>query len=197
MTEEQIAQIIGEVVDREGGYVFSNRKNDLGKHTFAGVLLRTYNAWLRRRGAPALTAAQFEKDARAAAKSPKHPMRENVRTIYREEYIDRFKALPKGLRETIIDAAVNVGWPRAARWLQGVVGAPQDGVVGPITLRRARDLWRQGKAARLGALLAVADIRMTFYVKLARRKPETQLSNLLGWKNRTFDVLREEVEALK
>lgn len=190
MDEERIGVIVDGIVVREGGWKYTNRKHDRGGRTFGGCTMKTYNAWLRHQGLPVLAEAQFEAEAKAAAKDPGHPMRGNVRALYRHEYIERFLPLPKGLREAVIDAGVNSGWPRAARWCQKIVGTAEDGVIGPATLRAARELWKQGAAARRDALTDFSRERMEFCIKLARSKP-AQMANLLGWSNRTFGVLKE------
>ena len=192
MDEAKIAAVVDDIIDREGRGKFTNRKADRGGPSFEGITWKTYNAWLRKQGKPALTQDEFATIGRCAAKDPRHALRRHVREIYRETYVDPFKALPRGLREMTIDAGVLSGWPRAARWAQQVVDAPQDGVIGPITLRRARDVWRTA-GERRKALVDFADLRLDFYIALARRKPQ-QMANLRGWKNRTMAVLAETLE---
>ena len=188
-------RVVEDIVEKEGGPKFTNRRADLGGPTFMGMTWETYARLGRKFGKwKPLDKAEFTRTARFAVADPDHPMRANVRLGYRLEYIEPYRGLPKGLRWAITDLGVNVGPPRASRILQDVVDAPQDGVVGPITLRRARDLWRTGKAARVEALVAVADARLDWYIRLARRKPN-QMANLRGWKNRTMSVLQESLEA--
>jgi len=56
--------------------------------------------------------------------------------IYKTGYWDKCKCddLPTGVDYAVFDAAVNSGPGRAAKWLQGAVGAVQDGGVGVNTL---------------------------------------------------------------
>lgn len=76
----------------------------------------------------------------SAASYPDLPIRaltpDQARAIYRRDYWDRVRGdrLPPPLALLVFDAAVNCGVGRAARWLQGVLGVAQDGVVGDITL---------------------------------------------------------------
>lgn len=76
----------------------------------------------------------------SAASYPDLPIRaltpDQARTIYRRDYWDRVRGdrLPAPLALLVFDAAVNCGVGRAARWLQGVLGVAQDGVVGEVTL---------------------------------------------------------------
>ena len=63
-----------------------------------------------------------------------------AKRIYYERYWNAVKAddLPAAVRYLVFDAAVNSGDGQAARWLQRAVGAKDDGVIGPITLRATR-----------------------------------------------------------
>ena len=186
---------VDEIIRREGGYVFSNRKNDRGGATFAGLTYTNYNAigratrqWPGLNGVPA-----FEREARAAEKDPKHPMRQRVRFAFKYEYLDRFKGLPAGLREMTQDAAINCGWKTAAKWVQKAVGAAPDGIVGPDTLRAARDMWRKG-GDRRAVMLSMTKQRLERYGRLCQRKP-AQVENLVGWQRRAMAVLTETMEA--
>ena len=62
---------------------------------------------------------------------------EQAKAIYRRSYWDAVRAddLPEGVRYAVFDAAVNSGTTQAAKWLQRAVGASDDGVIGPQTLR--------------------------------------------------------------
>ena len=187
---------IDDIIDREGRGKLTNRKADLGGWTYSGVTFASWRRIARKTGAiPLLTQDEFIERARAASKDPDHPFNLDVRIAYKVEYIEPYKGLPRGLREAITDAGVNLGPPRASKILQQVLCVAQDGVVGVKTLGAARDLWRAGKPARVEALVAVADARLDWYIRLARRKPQ-QMANLRGWKNRTMSVLQESLEAL-
>lgn len=192
MEREKINAIVDDLIEREGRWKYTNRKNDLGGPTFAGVTLKTLNKWSKKHGGEALTPAEFESAARAATKDPNHPLRNNVRVIYEGEFIKPFVGLPRGLRELTIDAGVNCGWPRAARWCQQAVGSHPDGIVGPKTLRKARDLWRK-QDARRAALVDFSGQRLEYYGRLCKRRPE-QVENLVGWQRRTIAVLGEAME---
>lgn len=64
-----------------------------------------------------------------------------ARHIYRREYWQAVRAeeLPPGVRYAVFDAAVNSGVRQSIRWLQRALGVADDGVIGPVTLRAARD----------------------------------------------------------
>lgn len=62
---------------------------------------------------------------------------EQAQDIYRRDYWDKAACgkLPASLALLVFDATVNNGVGRAVRWLQAALRVPQDGVVGPGTLR--------------------------------------------------------------
>lgn len=110
----------------EGGY--SNHPNDPGGATMKGVTQRTYDAYRRRIGQP--------KQAVRAIRDTE------VYAIYKGQYWDAIRAddLPEGVAYCVFDAAVNSGSGRAVRWLQEIIGAKVDGVVGNETITKAADL---------------------------------------------------------
>jgi lysozyme family protein len=74
----------------------------------------------------------------------------DAQAIYRRDYWDRVAAdrLPPSLALLVFDAAVNSGTARAARWLQGAVGAAPDGDIGGRTVAAvAAYVTAQGEAA--------------------------------------------------
>lgn len=108
-----------EVLKHEGGYV--NHPSDPGGRTNRGVTQRTWEAWT---GKPA-----SEADMRGLTV-------EDVRPLYRKRYWDEVRGsdLPAGLALCVFDFGVNAGPSRAVRFLQRLVGASQDGLMGPATL---------------------------------------------------------------
>ena len=108
------------ILKHEGGYV--NHPRDPGGATNKGVTQATYNSYRARVGLPRRDVRQIE-DGEVAA-------------IYRQQYWDAIRAddLPPGLAYCVFDAAVNSGPARAVRWLQKLIGAKQDGIVGNETL---------------------------------------------------------------
>ena len=66
---------------------------------------------------------------------------EHVQEIYKKNYWDRVMAdeLDTGLDLATFDWAVNSGPGRPARVLQSLVGAKEDGVIGPKTMARIKD----------------------------------------------------------
>ena len=66
----------------------------------------------------------------------KNLTREDVEPIYKKNYWDKMKCddLPPGLDLCVFDFGVNAGPRRAAKYLQKLVGATADGIIGPGTL---------------------------------------------------------------
>lgn len=110
---------LAEILHHEGG--FANHKLDPGGVTMLGVTKRVWEQWT---GKPASIA-----DMRALTP-------EKVAPLYRKNYWDAAECdeLPAALALCVFDFAVNAGPARSARYLQGVVGAAQDGKIGPATL---------------------------------------------------------------
>lgn len=108
-----------EVLLHEGGYV--NHPKDPGGRTNLGVTQRVYEEWI---GYP------------VSEKIMRELKVDQVKTLYKVKYWDvvRGDDLPLGLDLCVFDFAVNTGTGRAARYLQQMVGATEDGQIGPRTL---------------------------------------------------------------
>ena len=113
------------LLKQEGGYV--NNRHDPGGMTNLGVTKRVWEAWTHR---PA-----SEADMRALTPAMVAP-------LYRVQYWQAIcgDSLHPALALCVFDFAVNSGPSRAARYLQRLVGAGQDGHIGPATLA-ALDKW--------------------------------------------------------
>lgn len=105
----------------EGGW--SDHPKDPGGATMRGVTLAVFRRWV-----PGASKA----DLRAISDAM-------VEKIYRVDYWNpiRGEQLPAGVDLATFDFGVNSGPFRAAKYLQAIVGAKQDGVVGPATLKAA------------------------------------------------------------
>ena len=160
------------LLKQEGGYV--NNRHDPGGMTNLGVTKRVWEAWTHR------TAS--EADMRALTPT-------TVAPLYRVQYWNGISgdALHPALALCVFDFAVNSGPSRAARYLQRLVGARQDGYIGPGTLA-ALDKWL--------AANSVAKAVRTYQTE--RRIFYRQLDGFpvfgKGWLNRCDDV---ETAALK
>ncbi len=112
--------------------------------------------------------------------------RERAATIYWNEYWTRCRAheMPARVGEVVANIAVNAGHGRASRWLQAAVGAAQDGVIGPVTLKLT---WQANRDTLVRALL---DRTEAHYRSIAKG---SRLAKFLkGWLNRN-NSLREVV----
>lgn len=107
---------------------------------------------------------------------------DQLATVYRRHYWDAVSGaeLPDGVDYAVFDFAVNSGPSRAAKYLQKVVVAPQDGKIGPATLKAVR--------AKMHATVIheLCDDRMAFLKRL-----DTWPTFGKGWTRRVTDVRTE------
>lgn len=117
--KENFQAALDHVLRSEGGFV--NHPLDPGGMTNLGVTKKVWEEWVDH--------SVDEKAMRALTP-------EDVMPLYKHIW-DRVKgdALPDGVDYVVFDAAVNSGPGRAAKWLQGAVGAWVDGSIGPNTLK--------------------------------------------------------------
>lgn len=156
------------VLKHEGGW--SDHPKDPGGATMKGVTLANFRRYIK----PNAT----KEDLRRITD-------EQVATIYRRYYWDAVAGaeLPGGIDYAVFDFAVNSGPARAAKYLQAVVGAKQDGKIGPATLKATRAM------VRAAVINDLCDRRMDFL----RRLP-TWGTFGRGWTSRVSGV---RAEALK
>lgn len=166
MARSNFPAALKELLIHEGGYV--NHPKDPGGRTNLGVTQRVYEDWV------------------------KHPVDEkimrsltvdHVRALYKANYWDAVKGddLPIGLDLCVFDFAVNAGVRRGARYLQRLVGATPDGVVGPATIAAVRRYVRENSLA--DAINAYQDARVDYYKQL-----KTFPTFGRGWLRRVKDV---------
>lgn len=152
--DECFARLLG----NEGGYV--NNPKDLGGETNWGISKRSY---------PELDIKNLTQDA--------------AKAIYKRDFWEKCRCdeLPPVVAFAIFDCAVNSGNLQAVKLLQKTVGVAVDGIIGPVTLRRAADVEpNQLTAQYLGHRLQfMTELRPwdTFSKGWARRIAE-QLVNL-------------------
>jgi len=117
------ARSLAAVLRHEGG--FSDHPADNGGATNKGVTLATYRKLVN----PAGTVQDL-----------KRITNDEVAKVYRVGYWDVIQgdALPSGVDYATFDYATNSGPGRAVKALQGVLGVPVDGIVGPVTLAAAK-----------------------------------------------------------
>jgi lysozyme family protein len=119
--DQSFAKLIG----HEGGYV--NNPADPGGETKYGISKRSY---------PHLAIASLTKY--------------DASVIYHRDFWNaaHCDSLPDEVRFDVFDGAVNSGVSQSAKWLQGAVGAVQDGSIGPKTIAAARAIPGATVAAR-------------------------------------------------
>ncbi len=125
---------IAHVLAAEGGLV--NDPKDPGGVTKFGISQRSY---------PALNIRALTLD--------------EAKAIYQRDYWAPIQgeALPAGLDLLVLDHAVNAGPARAVRLLQHLVGVPEDGLMGPVTLAGVASADPQDLIARY------SELRLDFY----------------------------------
>ena len=163
------------VLKHEGGYV--NHPQDPGGRTNLGVTQRVYEDWI---GHPV-----SEKIMRGLTV-------QHVTKLYKVKYWDVVcgDEIPSGLDLCVFDFGVNAGTNRAARYLQRMVGAKEDGVIGPKTLSLLDQYVRTHGRER--AVMDYQDRRREYY-KLLKTFPTFGK----GWLNRVRDVERDAIAMAK
>lgn len=111
------------VLKHEGGW--SDHPKDPGGATMKGVTLSNFRKFVKPGGT--------KDDLRKITD-------DQIATVYRRYYWDRVAGaeLPDGVDYAVFDFAVNSGPDRAAKYLQAIVGVPEDGKIGPATLKAVR-----------------------------------------------------------
>jgi len=117
------ARALALVLKHEGGFV--NHPKDPGGATNKGITIANYRRYVKSNG----TIADLKRISDA-----------DVAKVYKERYWDAVRGdeLPSGIDYAVFDFAVNSGPSRSAKFLQSVLGVPQDGEIGPVTMAKAR-----------------------------------------------------------
>lgn len=113
------------VLKHEGGFV--NNPKDPGGATNKGITIKTFRKYVSAKG----TVSDLKKLTKAQAG-----------VVYKRHYWDAVMGddLPFGVDYAVFDNAVNAGPNRAIKQLQELVGAVQDGRIGPNTLAATRSI---------------------------------------------------------
>lgn len=161
---DAFATALKEILKHEGGY--ANHPRDPGGETMLGVTKRVWEAWT---GKP-------EKNMRGLTV-------EMVAPVYRKNYWDvlRCDELPPALALCVFDFGVNAGPGRAARYLQKLVGALQDGQIGQATIAAVKSWTGQHGVAQ--AVRDYQQLRRGYYRQLG-----TFATFGKGWLRRVDDV---------
>ena len=169
--QENFNKCLEMLLHHEGGFV--NHPRDPGGMTNHGVTRMVYEKWVGRK--------MSEQDMRDLTPA-------DVAPIYKNEYWKRCKCddLPSGVDWCVFDWAVNSGVGRSAKALQGIIGATQDGGIGPMTLK----LIAEHEPREL--IEKMHDKRQGFYEGL-----KTFDSFGKGWTRRNKETKESALELLK
>ena len=150
------------VLRDEGG--FANHPKDPGGMTNLGVTRANWEAYIGH--------SATEADMRALTP-------EKVKPFYKAQFWDKVRGddLPPGVDYAVFDFAVNSGVSRSAKFLQKAVGAVEDGVIGPETLKAV------SKHSAPDLAKVICDMRIDFL----RRLPTFGAFGK-GWANRVAGV---------
>jgi len=156
------------VLKSEGGYV--NHKDDPGGRTNLGVTQKVWEEWV---GHPVT-----EKDMKALTVEKVAPMYEMK--YWRPSYCEK---LPIGVNLLVFSMAVNAGSGRAVKLLQRCLGLVEDGVIGPNTMGKIKELSPASLVDRYSATRKAYYEALKLFPVFGR-----------GWLNR---VEKERLEALE
>lgn len=137
-------EALGYLLAEEGGFV--NNPRDPGGVTNLGVTKRVWEKWV---GRPVT-----EDEMRRLTP-------EKVAPLYRQRYWDKCRCgeLPSGVDFLVFDTSVNMGPGAAAMLLQEAVGSRPDGVIGPLTVAKAK------AAMHYAVVMQMAFLRALRYMK--------------------------------
>jgi lysozyme family protein len=159
------SKAIPKILEHEGGFV--NHPSDPGGATNKGITLATFRRYIKPNG----TVADLKALTTAQAVA-----------VYKRQYWDAVSAdlLPSGVDYAVADFAVNSGPSRAAKYLQAVVGATQDGQIGPATIAATKTMPPREVIERL------CDDRLAFMKRIQGGKLWQTFGR--GWQRRVDDV---------
>jgi len=158
----------------EGGYSLIKVPGDKGGETYAGISKVYHPTWEGWR----YINSDFSNDKIHAL----------VYSFYREEFWNKIKGnyfLNQSVAESLYDFAVNVGYSRAVKLTQIVVGTKRDGIIGPVTIKAINDK-KPGVFNTRFTLL-----KILFYANLVERD-KRQRKFFYGWVNRALKMMRPE-----
>lgn len=154
----------------EGGYVCD--PDDLGGATNMGVTIGTYTDYRKKKGMKKPTVAEL-----------KNISDEEWMDILKTMYWDRFKA-DEIQSQSVANLCVDWIWcsgTTAIKRVQKVVGAKQDGIVGPKTLSAINSI------SPLPLFGMIKSERKRFLEEICRKRPANK-KFLRGWMNRLNDL---------
>jgi lysozyme family protein len=170
------ALAIPTILRHEGGYV--NDPSDPGGNTAYGVSLR----WLKGQGL-LLQELEAEDHTQDIVQVIKQMTVQQAGAIYQKfwwEKYDYSAILGQVLATKVFDTSVNVGASRSHKFLQAALALPQDGVLGPNTLKAANS------TNNVTVISAFQKNQAAFYQAIVEHNPSLN-KFLKGWLARAFD----------
>ena len=167
-----MADLIDDIIRREGGSKETNDPSDSGGRTKWGISERA-NPDLWKDGPPTY---------------------EQARARYAERYVLPFEGISDPLLlNQLVDWGVISGPQTVIRILQQLVGAETDGVLGPRTVARINAypgsrVFGVHVPGSVRLNLALRDARVMFFAGLAKARPK-DLKFLLGWLRRAMEFM--------
>lgn len=159
-------------LDNEGGYLLHKVEGDTGGWTYAGIAENYWPDW----EGWALVKGGREEET--------HDM---VQAFYKKNFWDKIKGdaiSSNKVAYNIYDFGVNAGIKTSAKLAQEIASVAADGVIGPMSLGALNSY--DEKLFELKFAMA----KIQRYAAIVNRK-RSQSKFLLGWINRTLNVLKD------
>lgn len=208
LDEIQLNQLITWVIlTHEGGFVYTDRKDDLGGPTYAGVSFRWFYKWYV--NSPdyfGIDKEDFRDQFKETALNNDENLIDLIYEYYTDEFIKRAKIsdLPEVIRKLVFSAAVNIDARDASKLLQRTLNELLknnefplliDGLIGDKTLSSLEDYFYSPAIEN-----TFKDSGRTFindfchkwinhYAVLVKNVP-SQRANLEGWLNRVWYFIK-------
>ena len=194
---------------KEGGFSYSNK--DTGGLTYLGL---AYNKWpnvkiwpeifsIIQMVKPSITTESlknigtskgiqliFTKEEESKINSLLSKFRKDIIAFYKKEFWDTIEAdgiISQTFAESFFDFSVNTGSGTASKLLQKYLGVNPDGDIGPLTLVK---LNTELLINTYNVHIDFSIIKIKRYIEICNAN-SSQLANLHGWLNRTFEVFDE------
>ena len=148
--KDNFTRCLALVLKHEGGYV--NHPKDPGGATNKGITIGTLKS----------VGIDVDGDGDSDIVDLKNLRQKDLEFVYRKFYWDCVKGdeLPSGVDYAAFDLAVNSGVGRSVKFLQRAVGVTEDGVIGPMTMIKIKQM----SPAKLAG--DICDIRLKFLMGL-------------------------------
>lgn len=173
-------------IKAEGGYAYSNRVNDRGGETYAGISRKQNPLWP---GWTIVDSAKLASDWPRSLDRSIVILEPMVKTFYMESYWQPFATLQnQRLAEVLFDTAVNCGIGQTARFVQRIAnlldgrpdnGLAVDGGFGPATLSALTRIDNSDHEIQ-ALIFGIKVLRAMLCFELAESQPN-QESNIHGW----------------